>query len=114
MDKIDNGSEKFLDRVDTNPDIDIDIIDDEKQREEILDLLTEMFRLPSFNLDKQIDYKKDFLGFNPNDMEDYIDKDYVNIMHIDICNFKDCFLPDYDNVVSLDKYIAYKWNKTGI
>lgn len=113
MDKINNESEKFLDRADTNPDVDTDIIDDEKQKEEILDLLTEIFRLPSFNLDKQIDYKKDFLGFNPNDI-DYIDKDYVNILDIDLCNFKDCFLPDHDNVVSFEKYIAYKWNKTGI
>lgn len=80
--------------------------DCDKERKELLDLLTDIFKVTA---PKTIDDKEDkFI-----DMSDY-DGDYIDIMHLDITSFKQCFVEGYNNVVDIEKYRAYKFNTGGI
>ena len=80
--------------------------DCDKERKELLDLLTDIFKVTA---PKTIDDKEDkFI-----DMSDY-DGDYIDIMHLDITSFKQCFVEEYNNVVDIEKYRAYKFNTGGI
>ena len=80
--------------------------DCDKERKELLDLLTDIFKVTA---PKTIDDKEDkFI-----DMSDY-DEDYIDIMHLDITSFKQCFVEEYNNVVDIEKYRAYKFNTGGI
>ena len=81
----------------------------DKERKELLDLLTDIFKVTA---PKTIDDKDEFidiLDYN----EDY-DEDYIDIMHLNITSFKQCFVEEYNNVVDIEKYRAYKFNTGGI
>lgn len=76
----------------------------DKEREEFLDILKDIFTPTSYTGGFN---KIDKMGVLDNTIDDYID--ILSLSQIN--SFNDCFIEGYDNVVSLEKYRTYKYNK---
>lgn len=77
----------------------------DKEREQLLNFINGIFSpLPSYTGGFD---KIDKMGVLDNTIDDYID--ILSLSQIN--SFNDCFIDGYDNVVSLEKYKTYKYNK---
>lgn len=79
----------------------------DKEREQLLNFINGIFSpLPSYKVKKG----EPQMGVLDNTI-DNID-DYIDILSLSQVNsFNDCFIEGYDNVISLEKYKTYKYNK---